>query len=157
MASGRALPPLWLGLVVVVVVSMPQVQVQVQVLWLWLWLWPWVAEEVEEEANSTVAVGAPARRTVVWPPQVVAAAEDHPPEGAEEAEVAEEVEELERGSRAVAAERAPRNRRSSLAGSVHSGTLPCLRRGNSSRLVANMRSPATSFWRVSAGSITSSM
>ena len=143
MASGRALPPLGL---VVVVVSMPQVQVQV--LWLWLWLWPWVAEEVEEEANSTVAVGAPARRTVVWPPQVVAAAEDHPLEGAEE---------VERGSRAVAAERAPRNRRSSSAGSVHSGTLPCLRRGNSSRLVANMRSPATSFWRVSAGSITSSM
>ena len=39
----------------------------------------------------------------------------------------------------------------------HSGTLPCLRRGSSSRLVANIRSPATSFWRVSAGSITSSM
>lgn len=39
----------------------------------------------------------------------------------------------------------------------HNGTLPCLRRGSSSRLVANMRSPATSFWRVSAGSITSSM
>ena len=39
----------------------------------------------------------------------------------------------------------------------HSGTLPCLRLGNSSRLVASMRRPATSFWRVSAGSITSSM
>jgi hypothetical protein len=39
----------------------------------------------------------------------------------------------------------------------HNGTLPCLRRGSSSRLVANIRSPATSFWRVSAGSITSSM
>ena len=132
----------------VVVVSMPQVQLQVP--WLWRWLRGGVREE-GEEANSTVAVGAPARRTVVWPSQVVAAAEDHPLEGAEE------VEEVERGSRAVAAERAPRNRRSSSAGSVHSGTLPCLRRGNSSRLVANMRSPATSFWRVSAGSITSSM
>lgn len=135
-ASGRALPPLAL---VGLVVSMPQVRVQVQV------------TEEGEEANSTVAVGAPARRTVVWPPQVVAAAEEHPLEGAEE------VEEVERGSREVAAGRAPRNRRSSSAGSVHSGTLPCLRRGNSSRLVANMRSPATSFWRVSAGSITSSM
>ncbi len=39
----------------------------------------------------------------------------------------------------------------------HSGTLPCLRLGNSSRLVASMRRPATNFWRVSAGSITSSM
>jgi hypothetical protein len=38
-----------------------------------------------------------------------------------------------------------------------SGTLPCLRFGRSSRLVSNMRSPATSFLRVSAGSITSSM
>lgn len=130
------MPPLAL---VGLVVSMPQVRVQVQV------------TEEGEEANSTVAVGAPARRTVVWPPQVVAAAEEHPLEGAEE------VEEVERGSREVAAGRAPRNRRSSSAGSVHSGTLPCLRRGNSSRLVANMRSPATSFWRVSAGSITSSM
>ena len=150
MASGRALPPLAL---VGLVVSMPQVQVQVQVPWRWLWLWatPWVTAEEGEEANSTVAVGAPARRTVVWPPQVVAAAEEHPLEGAEE------VEEVERGSREVAAGRAPRNRRSSSAGSVHSGTLPCLRRGNSSRLVANMRSPATSFRRVSAGSITSSM
>ena len=37
------------------------------------------------------------------------------------------------------------------------GTLPCLRRGSSSRLDASMRNPATSFWRVSAGSITSSM
>ena len=48
-------------------------------------------------------------------------------------------------------------RRSSSVGPCHSGTLPCLRRGNSSRLVANIRKPATSFWRVSAGSITSSM
>jgi hypothetical protein len=63
----------------------------------------------------------------------------------------------ERGSRAAGAVRAPKNRRSSLVESVHSGTLPCLRRGSSSRLVANIRSPATSFWRVSAGSITSSM
>lgn len=147
-ASGRALPPLALvvmGLTGLVgLVSMPQMQVQVP------WRSLWVTEE-GEEANSTVAVGAHARRTVVWPPQVVAAAEEHPLEGAEE------VEEVERGSREVAAGRAPRIRRSSSAGSVHSGTLPCLRRGNSSRLVANMRSPATSFWRVSAGSITSSM
>ncbi len=52
---------------------------------------------------------------------------------------------------------APTSRRSSGSASDHSGTLPCLRRGNSSRLVASIRSPATSFWRVSAGSITSSM
>ena len=39
----------------------------------------------------------------------------------------------------------------------HSGTLPCLRLGSSSRLDASMRRPATNFWRVSAGSITSSM
>jgi hypothetical protein len=45
----------------------------------------------------------------------------------------------------------------SSASTGHSGTLPCLRRGSSSRLVANIRRPATSFWRVSAGSITSSM
>ena len=38
----------------------------------------------------------------------------------------------------------------------HSGTLPCLRRGSSSRLVRSMRRPATIFWRVSAGSMTSS-
>ena len=31
-----------------------------------------------------------------------------------------------------------------------SGTLPCLRRGSSSRLVRSMRRPATTFWRVSA-------
>jgi len=51
----------------------------------------------------------------------------------------------------------PTSRRSSALASDHSGTLPCLRRGSSSRLVASIRSPATSFWRVSAGSITSSM
>jgi hypothetical protein len=37
------------------------------------------------------------------------------------------------------------------------GTLPCLRFGSSSRLVDSIRNPATSFRRVSAGSITSSM
>ncbi len=37
-----------------------------------------------------------------------------------------------------------------------SGMLPCLRRGNSSRLVRRRRRPATIFCRVSAGSITSS-
>ena len=37
-----------------------------------------------------------------------------------------------------------------------SGMLPCLRRGSSSRLVRSMARPATTFWRVSAGSITSS-
>jgi len=42
-------------------------------------------------------------------------------------------------------------------GSHHSGMFPCLRRGSSSRLVRNIRRPATIFWRVSAGSITSSM
>ena len=52
---------------------------------------------------------------------------------------------------------APGSRRSSWSASRHSGTLPCLRRGSSSRLVASIRSPATSFWRVSAGSMTSSM
>jgi len=61
-----------------------------------------------------------------------------------------------RRNRAVAvADLAPMGRCSSW--SAHSGTLPCLRRGSSSRLVANIRRPATSFWRVSAGSITSSM
>jgi len=39
----------------------------------------------------------------------------------------------------------------------HSGTFPCLRRGSSSRFVDSIRSPATSFRRVSAGSMTSSM
>ena len=52
---------------------------------------------------------------------------------------------------------APTSRRSSSLAWDHSGTLPCLRRGSSSRLVASIRNPATSFWRVSAGSITSSM
>ena len=61
------------------------------------------------------------------------------------------------GRRTGEAVRAPTGRHSSSVGSGHSGTLPCLRRGSSSRLVANIRSPATSFWRVSAGSITSSM
>ena len=60
-------------------------------------------------------------------------------------------------SAVVAAGRATTGRCSSWDSSAHSGTLPCLRRGNSSRLVANIRNPATSFWRVSAGSITSSM
>jgi hypothetical protein len=40
--------------------------------------------------------------------------------------------------------------------SDQSGMLPCLRRGSSSRLLRNIRNPATTFWRVSAGSITSS-
>ncbi len=62
-----------------------------------------------------------------------------------------------RGRRTGEAVLAPTGRRSSSVASGHSGTLPCLRRGSSSRLVANIRSPATSFWRVSAGSITSSM
>ena len=47
-------------------------------------------------------------------------------------------------TRTVGAVRAP-DRRSSLFASGHRGTLPCLRRGSSSRLVANIRSPATSF------------
>ena len=59
--------------------------------------------------------------------------------------------------RPLAVDLAPTSPRSSAIASDHSGTLPCLRRGSSSRLVASIRSPATSFWRVSAGSITSSM
>ena len=38
----------------------------------------------------------------------------------------------------------------------HNGTLPCFRRGSSSRLVDSIRRPATNLRRVSAGSITSS-
>ncbi len=34
---------------------------------------------------------------------------------------------------------------------AHNGTLPCLRRGSSSRLVRSIRRPATIFWRVSGG------
>jgi len=113
---------------------------------------PWTTLEAEAEVVEVVEVEV----VVVVMAEVVMA------------EVAVVVE--ERGSRAAEAVRAPRNRRSSLVESVHSGTLPftadvavhsgtlpCLRRGSSSRLVANIRSPATSFWRVSAGSITSSM
>jgi hypothetical protein len=55
--------------------------------------------------------------------------------------------------------------RSSVAGglrpTVHrcdqSGMLPCLRRGSSSRLVRSIARLAATFWRVSAGSMTSSM
>jgi len=47
-------------------------------------------------------------------------------------------------TRRAGAVRAP-DRCSSLFASGHRGTLPCLRRGSSSRLVANIRSPATSF------------
>ena len=61
------------------------------------------------------------------------------------------------GSRPAEAAPAPTERHSSGADLHHSGTLPCLRCGSSSRLVASIRKPATSFWRVSAGSITSSM
>ncbi len=60
-------------------------------------------------------------------------------------------------SRAGEVGRGSTARRSWFDDSAHSGTLPCLRRGSSSRLVDNIRKPATSFWRVSAGSITSSM
>ena len=60
-------------------------------------------------------------------------------------------------NRAARAAQARSGHRSSWISSGHSGTLPCLRLGSSSRLVASIRSPATSFWRVSAGSITSSM
>jgi len=83
-----------------------------------------------------------------------------------EEEVGEEVGEEEVGEAQVEEARVIRpsavapestSRRSSALASDHSGTLPCLRRGSSSRLVASIRSPATSFWRVSAGSITSSM
>jgi len=113
-----------------------------------------------------VGASASLTATVGWRPVVEVGAEEHSRVEAVEVEavvvvvvveVEAVVEDEERGSRAAEAVRAPRNRRSSLVESVHSGTLPCLRRGSSSRLVANIRSPATSFWRVSAGSITSSM
>ena len=39
---------------------------------------------------------------------------------------------------------------------TYNGMLPCLRRGSSSRLLRSMVRPATIFWRVSAGSMTSS-
>ena len=39
---------------------------------------------------------------------------------------------------------------------TQSGMLPCLRRGSSSRFERSIARPATIFWRVSAGSITSS-
>ena len=121
------------------------------------------SRSAEVGAWASLTAAAVARR-----PVVEVGAEEHPPVEvvlvavavAEEVAVAVEEEEVvveERGSRAAEAVRVPRNRRSSLVESVHSGTLPCLRRGSSSRLVANIRSPATSFWRVSAGSITSSM
>jgi hypothetical protein len=47
--------------------------------------------------------------------------------------------------RTTAVVRARSGRRSSSVASGHSGTLPCLRLGNSSRLLASIRSPATSF------------
>jgi hypothetical protein len=103
-------------------------------------------------AATPVEVVAGNRTPAATPVEVVVAAVVRPKR---EATQAAEVAEAENLPGAVAP--APRSRRSSGVDLAHSGTLPCLRRGSSSRLVANIRSPATSFWRVSAGSITSSM
>jgi hypothetical protein len=83
-------------------------------------------------AAVVVAVGEkePARQWVQTLPVVV---------------VAEEVVVAAVARRTTAVVRARSGRRSSSVASGHSGTLPCLRLGNSSRLLASIRSPATSF------------
>jgi hypothetical protein len=102
----------------------------------------------------TPAVGEVAAGLYRTPVAVAVAAQVKPCPEATPARMVAAAEAVNRPGEVVPA---PMGRCSSGVDRRHSGTFPCLRRGSSSRLVANIRSPATSFWRVSAGSITSSM
>ncbi len=125
-----------------------------------------VVETLMVAGQPWCRVAGPARRVRWWHPVAVAAAVE--PSSMRQAVVVSvvvvlvvlEVEAVaaevmpERSRGWGAAVEAPAN---SWTSASHRGTLPCLRRGSSSRLVDSIRRPATSLRRVSAGSMTSSM